>query len=201
MKNIKLILEKNDKVQDKKIFILPNIKGKNITYWHFRNYDVIFPNWLGFDIHNYVDSYIECCLPSLYTYRLFLMNGLSYPFDVNDILSKDTRWSAIIIPRCSINGVMKLDNDAIICYFVHNNEIKGIKIKNDLLNFEFVRMKVKDYSDEITIDYIDNFKFMSLNFIMSKIDGIIDIEDCDKCMELLSADCRSTYTNLILGHI
>ena len=201
MKNIKLILEKDDKIQDKKIFILPNIEGKNTTYWHFRNYDVIFPNWLGFDIHNYIDNYIEYSLCSIYGSRQILINELYYPFDVSDMFSEDARWKIMIMPENSINGTMKLDNDATIYYFVHINKVKGIRIRKDLFNFDFVRMEVKDYFDEITIDYIDNNKLMSLSFIRSKIDGIIDIEDYDKCVELLSADYRNTYTNLVLGRI
>jgi len=33
-------------------------KSMNTTTWHFTNYNLIIPNYLGFDIHNYVDQEI-----------------------------------------------------------------------------------------------------------------------------------------------
>jgi len=201
MKNIKLILKKDDKVQDKKIFILPTIKGKNTTYWHFNNYDVIFPNWLGFDIHNYIDNRIEYDFCSEYGSRQILINGSYHPFDIHDIFSINTSWDIRIKPENSINGIMKLDTDGIICYFIHNDKSKGIKVKNNLFNFEFVRMMIKDYFDEIAIDYIVNNEIITLSFIRSKIDGILDVEDYNKCMESLHADSKIIYTKLLLERI
>lgn len=201
MKNIKLILRKEDKIQDEKIFILPSRGGENKTYWHFKNMDVIFPNWLGFDIHNDVDSYIEYDFCQKCGYRGILIDKSYYSFDMNDIFSMNTSWDIRIRPEILMNGITKLDTDSIICYFIYNDKVRGIKINNDLFNFDTAIVRIKDLFDELAIEFVYNNELKSLNFIRSKIDGILDIEDYNECMKSLHFYCKNFYTKLLFERI
>jgi len=199
-----LYISGQDKVIDNKIHIMPHIVGTSNTYWHFKNRDVVFPNWFGFDIHNYIDDQLEYMTIKDLIYRCITDDHCvrRLVIVVDDILQKDTAYNVTLNTSLyNISGVTKIDNDAKIYYFVHKDKVGGIRIGDNFFGFHTVYIDVQSFIDKVTICYYKDCMPNYIKFKASMFDGVIDIEDYKTCMMALYDEYKEDYSNLLLGRI
>lgn len=188
---------------------------KNTTTWHFVNYNLILPNCLGFNIHNYVNKEIyvhqnTSIKPDFLSRAVFLSDrryiGISFIVDKHD---SNISYSGDFT---KLNSNIELTKDNIIFYFYRQCNCKRISkliIPLEIANrFDEINLKIKNIRNMIMkfITYkSSNTKTLTLNISNLLELNFTDIDSFAKRLHNSNNDeymnLYNTYINILLSNI
>jgi len=188
-------------IKDNNIFYyMPPDFSVTKTYWHFKNYNIIMPNWLGFDIHNFKDDElnIEKMKDSLIIKKYMIYcDDIRHYYYIDSIYSKQTPI---------LNNLSELKDDKIIFYVIYNPDLNGGKPRKVIVPLDII-----PDSGEFDVE-IDNLakllcialppSYRRIFFNIKNLNENFDISDAQKCIKMiLEKEQIEDYINLLLGKI
>ena len=176
------------------------------TTWRFRNYNLIMPNKLGYDIDNYIDTDIKVDFRKRYTNiivgKFIDFNNFYIATDLNSIWPRCTQVS-LTDNFSELYENVELTGDNVI---VHLFDIKDT---NHKIRKIIIPINILDGIGELIIEFSNFGEYLELIYGNDKIDldinnnfNDIDIMDYDKMSELLVGNnSRMAYDRLLIMKI
>ena len=191
-------------IEDNKLYLSmdPSYIGSK-TIYHFKNIDVIMPNLLGFDIHNYSDEIIEYDRRRKGSYIISkkLINIHVYR---DEYCYYDAKYYT---NNSMLDNTVQITDDKIIFYYLNKYEqykTHSITFPKALLsNIECITTNILGSIDVIMfmIYYHGKSDPLIIELSKSKVTKDINIEDEEIVQMLKENDDKINYSKFLLSNI